>query len=503
MARPSVTLALALMAAASTTHAAAPTQEQFLTELRRLAERVEKLEQRNAVLQNMITPGAEAHGSALTSRVEALEQLNRDINASMVSGRISANEPELITRLKAVESASLSYQKQARKIESLDEISAEANMLAVAQRINRNGRTSNTPENLLNWRGDVSVALPGGSMGNANGQFFAHVRLGQGEGFTLQRPAYSSTLNASNFQLDNPDSQRNTANSTVLLAQAWYQLNVPLPLGGFAVRSKEHIEINVGKMDPFVFFDQNSFADNEAEKFLNSVFVHNPMLDAGGAMGVDDYGFTPGLRVAYHSDQSSPEWWRTSVGIFGAGSGATFGKSFNQPMLIGQLEFGRKFFGGLDGTYRVYAWRNSQYEGFDSAIGTTTGWGMSVDQRVDSDVAFFARYGQSTSGKTSFDRTLTVGAEITGNAWGRGADSVGLAWGWLRSGNNFRRETAADPTLAGYAASGVEQIAELYYRGYLNPRLSLTPDLQFIHRAGANGDADLVTAAGVRALYAF
>lgn len=55
----------------------------------------------------------------------------------------------------------------------------------------------------------------------------------------------------------------------------------------------------------------------------------------------------------------------------------------------------------------------------------------------------------------------------------------------------------------GYQASGAEQIAELYYRFQLNDYLAITPDLQFIRRAGADRDADLVTAAGVRALYAF
>ena len=46
-------------------------------------------------------------------------------------------------------------------------------------------------------------------------------------------------------------------------------------------------------------------------------------------------------------------------------------------------------------------------------------------------------------------------------------------------------------------------MAEIYYRYQINDHLALTPDLQFIRRAGADGSADLVTAAGVRALYAF
>jgi carbohydrate-selective porin OprB len=55
----------------------------------------------------------------------------------------------------------------------------------------------------------------------------------------------------------------------------------------------------------------------------------------------------------------------------------------------------------------------------------------------------------------------------------------------------------------GYRASGAEQVAELYYRYVLNDYLSLTPDLQFVRRAGADPDADNIYAFGVRALYAF
>lgn len=495
-------LAAALMLSAATAQAAT-TEERLLAELKRLAERVEALEKRNAELEAKVTAPA-AGDAALATRVQALEQANRELTASLESERISENEPDFITRLKAVESESLSYQKQARMIEALEDISAEANMVMVGQRINGGAMASGKGETQLNWRGDISVALPGGDIGNASGAFFAHVRLGQGNGVGPDaRTPFTGALNSTAFQLtNNLDPDRNPANSTALLAQAWYQLDVPLPLGGFKDRSKQHLEINVGKIDPFVFFDQNAAADNENEKFLNNVFVHNPMLDSGGAMGVDDYGFTPGLRLAYHNDQSKPEWWRVSVGVFGAGEGSGFGKSFSDPMVIGQLEFGRKFFGGLDGNYRFYVWRNSQYEGFDGTTGRTTGWGLSFDQRVGDNFTVFARYGHAMSGKVAFDDAATLGAEVTGDAWGRGADGVGLAVGWLHASDAFRDQAPLLPDF-GYGARGAEQIAELYYRWRLNENLSVTPDLQYLRRVGADPDAKRVTAVGLRALYAF
>jgi high affinity Mn2+ porin len=492
-------LALAVLLAAGGAHAAG-TDDKLLAELKRLAERVDKLEKRNAELEARVAaaPKAPAADPVLTERVAALEKSNQEMAAALESERISEKEPELITRLKAIESQSQSYQAQARKIETFEGITAEASMVAVAQNISNHGTTDNKSETQLNWRGDVSVTLPGGDIGNASGSFFAHVRVGQGESFSNARPTFTGAYNSTAFQL----ADTNSSNSTALLAEAWYQLDIPLPFGDLKDRSRAHLEMNIGKIDPFVFFDQNRIADNEAEKFLNNVFVHNPMLDSGGAMGMDEYGFTPGVRLAYHNDIEKPEWWRASIGVFGAGEGADFGNSFTQPMVIGQLEFNQMLFGGLPGTYRVYAWNNPQYEGYDGSIGKNLGWGLSLDQRVHEDLSLFTRYGQTMSGKVAFDRAVTVGAELTGNAWGRGADHVGLAYAWLRASDGFKKAAPSLPDFA-FAADGAEQIAELYYRYRVNSNVSLSPDLQYLRRPAGDPDKEDVTAVGVRALYAF
>lgn len=60
--------------------------------------------------------------------------------------------------------------------------------------------------------------------------------------------------------------------------------------------------------------DQNAAGD-EAKQFLNSVFVHNPLLDAGRETGVDANGFQPGFVASYlnHVDKARP--WRLSMGV--------------------------------------------------------------------------------------------------------------------------------------------------------------------------------------------
>jgi len=298
-----------------------------------------------------------------------------------------------------------------------------------------------------------------------------------------------------------------------LLAQAWYQLDVPLPLGGFKPQSRETLSFNFGKMDPFIFFDQNVIADDEATRFLNTAFVHNPLLDAGGDVGVDSFGFTPGLRFAYHNETEKPLSWGASLGVFGAGSGAAFMNSFEKPFVIAQFETAQKFLGGLSGNYRFYVWRNGQATAYanelDAATEKHSGWGLSLDQRAGEATTLFARYGRQTQGKTRFDRALTLGAEFGGNYWDRSADAVGVAFGQLHTSSDFRRDAPALDADAdgnpdfGYAASGAEQLIELYYRWRIHATFEVSPDVQHIHRPAGNGAAKDLNLIGLRAQITF
>lgn len=495
-----------MLAGALPAFAAGPSQAELMKELHRLSERLEKLETRNAELEKKAqTPPAKPEAE-LAQRIKALEDNNARMESALDSDRLSEKDPEVVTRLKDIEIRALSMQKQARTIESLEGITAGASLVMVAQSARKAAIAAGNPGSALNYRGDVSVTLPGGEIGNAEGKIFAQFRLGQGNGLALNN-TLTSTPNTTAFSLTNPD------DSTAMLAQAWYQLDVPLPFGGHKPHSREHLEVNLGKIDPFVFFDQNAAADDESSKFLNNVFVHNPMLDSGGDAGVDAYGFTPGVRLAYHNKTSKPGFWRASLGVFGAGSGAGYNRTFSSPFVIGQLEFGRKFFGGLNGNYRLYAWRNGQstaYQNeFDTAVERHSGWGASIDQRIGDAMTLFGRYGQNLDGKVRFDRTLTLGAEFGGTYWNKSADSIGVALGWLRTSKDFRDNSTAldidadgNPDF-GYTSTGTEQLAEIYYRIRLNKNLELTPDFQLIRQPGGDRTASNAKVFGLRAKASF
>lgn len=460
-----------------------------------LIKRIEKLEAQNQELK------------AQLDKVNQIEAQQKRIEDSLAQDTVSENEPELSARLKAVEFQSLGMLKQARQVEALDGITAGVSFTTVMQKPSTpkgvpagsdlDGKNYNSQ---LNWRGDAFVTLPLEALGDAEGKLFGQFRIGQGKG--LNDINAFSKPNGTAFQAVNLDAD----NSAAILAQLWYQTTIPLPFGGFKGHSKESMELGFGKMDPFVFFDQNAVANDETKQFLNSVFVHNPLLDAGGDIGVDGNGFTPGIRTSYINQENKNEIWKLSAGVFGAGQGANYSRSFTSPLLIAQAETQKRFGEGLLGNYRVYVWRNGQAAGFDGETVRHSGWGISADQRFGDSTTVFARLSKLMAGSDArFDRSITTGLEIVGNDWGRSADSLGLAFGWLRTTADFRNRSAtvdADNNGVadyGYAAANAEKLVELYYRYRVSKQFELSPDLQLINRPAGNPDAGTVRIVGLRA----
>lgn len=479
--------------------AAAPAVDE--STLQKLLNRLDKLEARN---------------NALEEEIKVLKNENRKVTESLDSPRLSENEPELTTRLKAVEKDALDMKKSARIAEQLEGIHVSASLATVAQ------KAWGLPEGLvngptqLNYRGDVSVEMPLQPLGDTEHKLFAHVRLGQGLGLNAafsDLGYHASAPNAVAFRASgaNPD------DSVALLGQAWYQATIPLPFMGFKPHSRETLTLTFGKMDIFGFFDQNAVAGDEARQFLNSAFVHNPLLDAGGETGVDANGFQPGFIASYDNYTNKPEAWRLALGIFGAGDrGANYQHSLNAPLVMAQAEKQLRLLDGLPGNYRVYAWNRSRSSNFDGTSGRHHGLGVSIDQQVSDNLSLYGRYGKLLKGEARFDQTLTLGTELSGSAWNRGADALGLSLGWLQSGKGYRSGVYGTSCPAGYdtlgtcqgllttfTPQGSERIVELYYRYRLSPQFELSPDLQYIAQGGGNPAAKAAKIFALRANIAY
>jgi hypothetical protein len=474
--------------------------------LQKLTSRLEKLEARNAELEKKL----EARNSGLEQQVKTLKDESNAVAAGLDSPRLSQYEPELTVRLKAVEKDALEMKKAAKIAEGLEGIKVSAALATVGQHASGLPGGVENSSSQLNYRADVSVELPLAAIGDIEHKLFAHLRMGQGLGLNAafsNLGHFASAPNALAFRASgsSPD------DSVTILGQAWYQAAIPLPFLGFKPYSRETLEVTFGKMDIFGFFDQNAGGGDEAKQFLNSVFVHNPLLDAGGEVGVDANGFQPGFVVSYLNWFNKPEPWRLSLGVFGAGDrGANYQRSLSKPLVMVQAEKQLKLFGGLTGNYRAYAWNRSQGTDFDGSVTRHTGVGVSVDQRVGDGVTVFGRYGKLVSGELPFNQAVTAGAELNGSYWGRAADAIGIAGAWLESGKAYRNSTvtawlddAQTQAAFTFTPRGAEKLAEIYYRLRIAPQFELTPDFQYVVDGGGNANGKSVKVFALRANIAY
>lgn len=480
----------ALAAAAAATLAAAPpaaAQDDSVAEqLRRMAERLARLEQRNQELERRLQ---ELQPAATAAQRTATAPAWGD------AGRIDS----LARDQKALAQRVDDLARQADLVEAGEEAGPkfEASPVGVGQQLNAGGSADGSSATRANYRGDVTVELPAGSIAGAQISALGHVRFGQGEGVAL-RPTHTATVNSLAFQTG-----AGADDSFAILAQAHLTFEWSLADGGFNDRKGDRIELSVGKMDVFGFFDQNAVAGDEAAQFLNNAFVHNPLLDSGGDIAADAYGFAPGLRLAYTRVGDGSAQWGASIGMFAAGSGANLSGSLGSPLVIAQLDWSPLQLNGEPrGNYRVYAWSNGRTTGLDGARERHTGVGLSIDQRVGRDWNLFGRAGRRIAGHGTFDSALTLGFEHGGRAWGRARDALGLASGWLRTSDAWRA-ASADGSVAGYASSRSERLVELYYRMTLNEHLDLSPDFQLVQRPGGEVGAARVRVFGLRAAASF
>lgn len=434
----------------------------------------------------------------LNQRMAQLEADNARLKDELAARDGGAREKEIVGRLEDVERQVNSQDRKTRMLDAVEGVSASASLVMVGQSA-LSGTTSGKNESRVTYRADAEIELPAGSIGDAQGELFAHFRMGQGNGLGFLPPTLTSTANSTAFALSNGDE------TAVLLAQAWYELEMPV--------GESELELYVGKIDPFGHFDQNDIADDESAAFLNNVFVHNPLLDSGGDMDVDAYGFAPGLIVSWRNHNQSPDYWKASVGVFSSGQGSSWDTDLSHPFVIGQIEAGGDYILGKEGVYRLYAWNRGRAtpfaNEFDSATARHSGWGLSANQQVAEHVSVFARYGHSLEGKMRFDKALTIGAEIGGAYWGREEDRIGMAAGWADTTKAFR---AAAPGLDadsdgiadfGYAPDGAEKQFEIYYAWKANEYLELSPDFQWIGSPGGDSGREDIAIIGLRATVSY
>lgn len=271
------------------------------------------------------------------------------------------------------------------------------------------------------------------------------------------------------------------------------------------------VEAKLGKFAVSDDFDKNRYANSTRTQFMNWSLINNTAWD----FAADTRGYTNGLMLAYLEAA-----WALRYGVFQMPALAN-GQTLEWPLRRArgeQVEFSLQ--PQKDGwALRLLAFRNIARMGiYEDAIAVAQANASVPDIRADDrdgrrkygyaanaelpladngDTGLFARAGWNDGRTESFaftevDRTLSVGAQLSGSHWLRPDDHLGIALVDDALSAQHRSYLAAGGSgfVLGDGALnyGHERILEAYYSFQPLQHLQISPDFQLVHNPGYNRD---------------
>jgi len=381
------------------------------------------------------------------------------------------------------------------------------------------GDNSLTPQASCKTTNDLTLFL--GVRVGTTGEFFINPEVDQGFGLsdTLGLAGYSSgeayKVGKSTPYLRIPRCfYRQTIN--------WGAADTPLEAGAnqFAMTpSKDRLVITVGKFSVVDIFDNNSYAHDAKNDFLNWAVVDAGAFD----YAADSWGYTYGAAT----ELVLTNWtWRT--GLFALSqfpNSENLDTSFKQFEAVTELERAYTW-STQPGKIKVLLFANQGYMGnyltaLQQAPGNTppstaavrtmntkSGLALNLEQTITEQLGAFARFSHNDGKTESFDFTdintsWSLGLMMNGKNWGREKDKTGIAYVQNELSSNAQEYFKAggmgiligDGLHPSYAP---EQIIELFYSAHLFTGTNLTFDYQFVQNPAYNPDRGPVSLFGLR-----
>jgi len=299
-----------------------------------------------------------------------------------------------------------------------------------------------------------------------NGSLFVHFKAGAGKGIDGD---IGSLSGFNNLAVDEDRAR---------LWEVWYEHRW----------FDQKVRLRAGKLDLTTDFDTNRVANDDAAQFLSGGFVNSR-----GVEFPDDNGPGAMLWFAPHP--------LIDIGVGYAEATGRWESIDKNPFLIGEVGF-KPTFGGRQGNYRFYGWRNSKdhtrWNDATRTQETNAGFGLSFDQEIGEALTVFARYAWQDQKVAEVAHAWSAGLELSGKLYGREQDALGAAYGMALLGKDFE-----DVTRAGGTSTGHEHHAEVYYRWQAHKHLALSPHVQWVRNINGESGHGNVWAFGVRAHVAF
>ena len=286
-----------------------------------------------------------------------------------------------------------------------------------------------------------------------------------------------------------------------------------------ASRTADRLVITFGKFSVPDIFDTNKYAHDPRNDFLNWALIDTGTLD----YAADAWAFTYGTALEWYQGL-----WTYRVGLFDdpiVPNSTELDPTFGQFQAVGEIE--RRYdFWGKPGKIAVTGFLTRARLGrYSDAVelaemtgGTPSvaavrnytsrsGVSINAEQQITPDVGFFARAGFVSPdieqvAFTDMTDTFAAGVAISGNAWGRSGDTIGVAV----DVNIFSPQAEAYLNAGGLGAlvgdgklpqPGPEEIIETYYSVPV-ASVRATVDYQFINNPAYNEQRGPVSVIGVR-----
>ncbi|MDD5434093.1 MAG: carbohydrate porin [Nitrospira sp.] len=311
-----------------------------------------------------------------------------------------------------------------------------------------------------------------------SGRFMFHLDVQQGKGLINTSPLFVAPNG-------NPTGPNNDIESFVNdqphLVEAWYETSF----------ADNKLILTLGQLDPTVYFDTNNYANSEKFQFIANEFGNNTAVEFGGSANF--YG--AGFRVTY----SPSDFMSLTLGSIN-GDG-TYSDMLSRPFTMAEVDLKPKL-SGKDGNYRFYYWENHlpHYSDFLTTTGGTTsttiignknsGLGASIDQALTGNLGVWARVGIQDKKVSQFDRHISGGIQLSGNAFNRPQDVLGIGAGLTMISDDYKKASGLN---------GDELYTEAYYNIAVKEGFQVTPDIQYISNPGGNSKKDAFFTYGVRA----
>ena len=275
-------------------------------------------------------------------------------------------------------------------------------------------------------------------------------------------------------------------------------------------QTANRLVITVGKFSVADIFDNNKYAHDPRNDFLNWAIIDTGTFD----YAAEPWGYTLGAAAEWYQGD-----WTLRGGLFDLSilpNNLELDPGFQQFQWVGEIERRYELWGhpgkiavtgflsrGRMGTYQD-AIALAEISGGPADITAVRqyrsrgGVSMNLELAITSDLGAFVRAGWANGDIepyefTDIDRTAAAGLSLNGKQWRRPDDTVGIA-GVVNGISKIHEEFFNDGGLGILIGDGMlphpgpEQIIESYYSYALSASTHLTADYQFIVNPGYNED---------------